>query len=111
MEDKHYVKELLGKCKSVPLLSKEEERILLKNRNDPEARQKLLDANMRFVLRIALLFKGKASMPVLVEAGKKGLTEAIEKYDCEKKRIGFVSYAVWWIKARVNTVIPRGVIK
>ena len=91
-----------------PLLSKEEERILLKNRNDPEARQKLLDANMRFVLRIALLFKGKASMPVLVEAGKKGLAEAIEKYDCEKKRIGFISYAVWWIRARVITVIPKG---
>ena len=108
MKDKHYVKELLGKCKSVPLLSKEEERILLKNRNDPEARQKLLDANMRFVLKMALQFKGKAPMPALVEAGKKGLAEAIEKYDCEKKRIGFISYAVWWIRAMVITVIPKG---
>jgi DNA-directed RNA polymerase sigma subunit (sigma70/sigma32) len=91
-----------------PLLTKEEERILLKNRNTPEARQKLLDANMRFVLRMATIFKGKAPMPALVEAGKKGLIEAIEKYDCEKHRIGFASYAIWWIRAFIVSVIPRG---
>ncbi|MDR2583559.1 MAG: hypothetical protein LBC75_08785 [Fibromonadaceae bacterium] len=101
------MKELVEKSRSVPLLTKEEEHFLLKNRNDPEARQKLIDANMRFVLRIALQYKSKVPMPTLVEAGKKGLIRAIDKYDCEKKRIGFVSYAVWWIRATMMEVIKK----
>jgi len=97
------MKELVEKSKSVPLLTKEEEHLLLKNRNDPEAKQKLIDANMRFVLRIAMLFKGKVPMPTLVEAGKKGLIEAIEKFNIDgKKRIRFITYAVWWMKAALE---------
>jgi len=105
VEDKNGIKELLEKSRNIPLLTKDEKHLLLKNRNNPEARQKLIDANMRLVLKMALQFKGKASMPALAEAGKKGLIEAIEKYDCEKHRINFTSYAVWCIKAAMVEVI------
>jgi len=68
-----------------PLLTKEEERLLLKDKNNPEAHKKLVDANMGLVLRVAKLYKGNGvPVSVLVERGKKGLIEAIEKFDCKK---------------------------
>ena len=93
-----------AKNKEIPLLTREEERHLLKNKNDPEAHKKLVDANMRFVLKMAELYKCKGiKMSVHVEAGKKGLIKAIEKFDCEKnKDIKFIAYAVWWVVEHIH---------
>jgi len=82
-----------------------EEHRLLKSKDDPDALQKLVDANMRFVLKVAALFKDKASMQTLVDAGTIGLVKAIQNFNCEKHRIGFASYAVWNIKATILEVI------
>jgi len=93
-----------AKYKDIPPLTREEERHLLKNKNDPAAHKKLVDANMGLVLRMATLYKCKGiKMSVLVEAGRKGLIKAIEKFDCEKsKDIKFIAYAVWWVVKHIH---------
>jgi len=92
----------MEKAKTPPL-TKEEERHLLKNKNDPAAYKKLVDANMGLVLRVAKLYKGNGvPVSVLVERGKKGLIEAIEKFDCKKnKDIKFIPYAAGFVIMRM----------
>jgi len=86
-------------------MDRTEERRLLKSKDDPEALQKLVDANMRFVEKVATLFKDKAPMQTLIDAGTIGLVKAIQNFNSEKHRIGFPSYAVWNIRATILEVI------
>jgi len=98
MKDEHFLLEMMAKYESIPLLTKEEERHLLENKNDPAAQKKLVDANMRYLLKHIRRYKGQADMPTLVEEGKKGLIKAIENYDYEKNGLKFLSYAMMWIR-------------
>jgi len=98
MEYEHFLLEMMAKYESIPLLTKEEERHLLENKNDPAAQKKLVDANMRYLLKHIRKYKGQADMPTLVEEGKKGLIKAIENYDYEKNGLKFLSYAIMWIR-------------
>jgi len=93
-----------AKYKEIPPLTKEEKNLLLKSINDPEAYKKLMDANMGLVLRMAKLHKGNGvPMSVLVERGKKGLIEAIEKFDSVKnKGIKFIPYAAGFVIMRMQ---------
>ncbi len=72
--------------KAIPLLKSEEEIDLAKKvdaRN--EARKKLWEGNLQFVIPIAEKFKGKRWSSVeLIEAGNRGLTAAVKSYEWEK---------------------------
>jgi len=90
------------------LLTKEEEYELAKkldDYNDPEAAAKLINANLRFVVKIAYQYKNYGfKLTDLIQEGNYGLIMAVKKFDKEK---GFrlITYAVWWIKAYIKNYI------
>ena len=69
------------------------------------AREMLIRANMRFVLKVALQYRGcPIPLPDLVSEGAMGLIRAIESFD-HSRGLKFISYAVWWIKAYITRAI------
>lgn len=82
------IDELLAEIGRAPLITSGEERMLLKavkekGTNCDEMKQ-LEKANMRFIVSLANQYQHRGlSLEELIEAGKAGLREAIEKYDLE----------------------------
>lgn len=67
-------------------------------KGDREARQKLVMANLRFVLSVAKLYSSKPEDYIdLVSAGNEGLIEASEKFD-PSRGFKFISFAIWYIR-------------
>lgn len=113
----HHVKESMSKTpfayllkdvSKYPLLTPEEERrlaIRFKKYGDKEAAKRLILANLRFVIKIALDYKNWG-VPVedLVSEGTIGLLNALKKFDPEKG-VKFISYASYWIKAFIHNHI------
>lgn len=78
---------------------------------DKHAREKLIVCNLRFVVGIANQFKaytnsGKYSILDLVQEGNSGLVHAASKFDYTKG-YRFITYAVWWIRARIMSFIIK----
>jgi RNA polymerase primary sigma factor len=89
-----------------PISREEEHQLFLMNaRGSRKARERLVSANMRFVLKVALQYRGSA-LPLqdLVSEGSMGLIRAIESFDYSRG-LKFISYAVWWIKAYITRAI------
>lgn len=96
-----------------PLLSREEEIELAQHvrSGDQEAKDKLVVSNLRFVVQVANQFKaytksGKYSILDLIQEGNDGLIHAASKFD-HRKGYRFITYAVWWIRARIMNFIIR----
>lgn len=89
------------------LLSKEEE-IALANKiaeGDKEARDKLITANLRFVIKVAEKYQGFGlSMEELIGAGNIGLVIAADKFK-PSSNTKFTTYAVWWIRDSIQKAI------
>lgn len=91
-----------------PLLSAEEEvyfsRLSLKG--DAKARQRMIESNLRLVVRIARRYLNRG-LPLLdlIEEGNLGLIRAVEKFDPERG-FRFSTYATWWIRQ----TIERGIM-
>jgi RNA polymerase primary sigma factor len=87
---------------SRPLSSAEE--VILAGRirqGDMEARAKLVEANLRFVITVAREYQNQGVPLVdLISAGNVGLITAAERFD-ETKGFKFISYAVWWIRQSI----------
>ena len=93
----------LQKISSEPLLSLEEEAELSKkiHEGDRQALDKLVRANLRFVVCVARQYQDQGlSLPDLINEGNVGLIKAAEKFD-EKRGLKFITYAVWWIRERI----------
>ncbi|MFC1585018.1 RNA polymerase sigma factor RpoD/SigA [Fibrobacterota bacterium] len=92
--------------KTNPINKKDEQELFrLCREGNPKARAKLLSANMRFVLKVALQYRGcPIPLPDLVSEGAMGLVRAIESFD-HTRGLKFISYAVWWIKAYITRAI------
>lgn len=103
-----YFKELSGS----ELLSVEEERALARRARtgDRVAEQKLIESNLRFVVKVAKQFR-RSGLPLLelVNEGNVGLIEAVRRFDPERG-IRFVSYAVWWIRQAILSYISRAAL-
>ncbi len=95
-----YLKEIAHSC---PLSSEEEAELSLRiQKGDIEARNRLVQANLRFVLTIALEFRHRdMAMGELISAGNMGLLRAAELFDGNRGN-RFVSYAVWWIRQAIH---------
>ena len=98
-----YLKEI-GK---VPLLTMEEEREYAERmaNGDEEAKNKLVEANLRLVVSIAKRYVGKGMFFLdLIQEGNLGLMKAVEKFDYTKG-YKFSTYATWWIRQAITRSI------
>src|SRR6476660_2106734 len=82
------------------LLSAAEEIMLARRieRGDLQAKQKMIESNLRLVHAIAKAHRG-SSVPFadLVQEGTIGLVRAVERFD-HRRELRFSTYAVWWIR-------------
>jgi RNA polymerase primary sigma factor len=92
--------------KTAPLPREEEQQLFrLAAQGNEKAREKLISANMRFVLKVAIQYRGcPIPLPDLVSEGAMGLVRAINSFDYSRG-LKFISYAVWWIKAYITKAI------
>jgi RNA polymerase primary sigma factor len=84
----------------VPLISpaEEAELALLTQAGDKKAADRLVKANLRFVVSVAKQYQGQGlSLPDLINEGNIGLIKAAERFDATRG-FKFISFAVWWIR-------------
>jgi len=68
---------------------------------DREAAERLVTANLRFVISYVKKYQGRGlNLAELVCIGNEGLLKAVKKFDPDKG-VKFISYAVWWIRQTV----------
>lgn len=107
----------LAEVNRFPLLTPEEEfRLAVRYRkyNDIQAAHKLVTSNLRFVVKIALEFKGyldkhtehAVKLADLIQEGNIGLMKAVKRFD-PYKGYRLITYAVWWIRAQIQQFIIR----
>ena len=100
---KMYMREM-GK---IDMLSADEEHrlaVLVAN-GDQDARNQLVEANLRLVCSLAKHYQGCGlTYQDLIQEGNIGLIKAAEKFDV-KKGFRFSTYAIWWIKQAISRAI------
>jgi RNA polymerase primary sigma factor len=97
----------LREINKIPLLTRKEEVDLarLAKVGDPEAKDRLIKANLRFVVNVAKKYQNQGlTLSDLISEGNLGLITAVDKFDVDKG-YHFISYAVWWIKQSILKAI------
>ena len=101
--EKLYLKDL----RKFSTMNKEQEKELAKriSLGDREARQQMIQANLRLVVKIARKYLSTGvSVLDLIEEGNIGLIKAVEKFDLSRK-CRFSTYATWWIKQSIERAV------
>ncbi len=92
-----------------PLLTAKEEIALARRwvKGDPAAKQKLVESNLRFVVKMAIPYSNYGlSLEDLIQEGNLGLLEGIDKFDPER---GFrlTTYVSWWIRLALQRAVEQ----
>jgi len=94
----------LHDIQKLPLISDpEEERRLARRaqKGDEKAAERLVTANLRFVISYVKKYQGHGlELSELVAIGNEGLLKAVRKFDPDQG-VKFISYAVWWVRQAV----------
>lgn len=101
------VRMYLKEIGTVPLLSADEELRLAKRKaeGDDNAKERLIEANLRLVVSIAKRYTGRGiSFLDLVQEGNLGLIKGVEKFDYTKG-YKLSTYATWWIRQSVTRAL------
>ena len=99
----------LSEVSRIPMISTEEEVLLAQqiHKGDMAAMEKLVCANLRFVVSVAKQYSNQGlSLNDLINEGNIGLIRAAEKFD-ETRGFKFISYAVWWIRQSILQAISE----
>ena len=106
-EERSPIRYYLDQIGKTPLLSLEEETALARRvlKGDEAARQKMIQSNLRLVVRIAKDYDNFGlSLMDLISEGNFGLIKAVERFDPDKG--GKLStYASWWIKQAIKRAL------
>ena len=97
----------LNEIGQAPLLNAEEEAAMARRvvQGDFEARQTMIERNLRLVVNIAKHYANRGlALLDLVEEGNLGLIHALEKFDPERG-FRFSTYATWWIRQNIERAI------
>ena len=101
------IKMYLREIGQIPLLNYEEEIELAQKvlEDDDDAKQKLIESNLRLVVSIAKKHTNRGlKMLDLIQEGNMGLMKAVEKFEYEKG-FKFSTYATWWIRQAITRAI------
>ncbi len=94
---------------NIPMITHEEEAELAvkAQKGDKAARNKIINANLRFVVKVAKKYQNHGlELEDLISEGNIGLLTAIEKFD-PSKGFHFISYAVWWINQAILKAVSE----
>ena len=74
---------------------------------DSEAVKRLVEGNLRFVVKVAQGYQGCGmSLSDLINEGNIGLLEAAKRFDASKG-VKFISYGVWWIRQAIMQALAE----
>ncbi|MCF7919880.1 MAG: RNA polymerase sigma factor RpoD/SigA [Candidatus Cloacimonetes bacterium] len=99
----------LGQIAAIRPLTREEEQECAKlaKEGDKAAINRLVEANLKFVVKIASRYQNRGlTLTELISEGNQGLLKAIEKFEPERHN-KFISYAVWWIKQKIISALTE----
>ncbi|MDR3312711.1 MAG: RNA polymerase sigma factor RpoD/SigA [Spirochaetaceae bacterium] len=95
--------------KHIPLLTFEEELELSRQiqNGDEQAKRRLIEANLRLVIKIARIYLTSAvSFMDIIQEGNIGLMRAVDKYDWNRN-VRFSTYANWWIHQAITRFLAN----
>ena len=103
------VEDYLRDISSISMITPEEETELAERikTGDEEALQRLVEANLRFVVSVAKQYQGSGlDLCDLINEGNLGLMKAARRFD-PTRGFKFISYAVWWIRQQILQAISN----
>ena len=109
--DQAQVSSYIARVQAIETLSREDEYALavrVRDQDDRDAAKKLIEANLRYVVAIALSYRRYGvRIADLISEGNVGLMIALKKFDPDRGT-RFVTYAAHWIRAYVLDYVIRG---